>query len=215
MKKKGLLFLILAFLLIGGTLIFASAEDYTIVMDTNYNILKNVPIQTDVKLIGNNAPAYTNVRVKVDVSGPGTPTLMATDSEGTQWDIAELGYWGPPDGFAVGGTFTNTTPVTATFPEGGLYEFTLSLVNVTDGSTITSTKESIYVYRDQQELDDVLEGQNQVNNTTTNVVENTDNVVENLPQTGTSITEYAIYAAIIVAICMAGYFIIRNYKIKW
>ena len=227
MTKRGILILLAIIIAISGGIVLASAEDYTLFIDTSQNVLKNVPVKTDVKLIGNNAPAYQNVRIKVDVSGPGTPKLMATDSENIEWDIAQIGYWGPPEGFAVGGTFTNTTPVTATFPESGLYEIELWLINVTDGKTITSSKESIYVYKDQQELDDVLAGQNKVNNivgNTSNIANSTNitntnsqvntNVVENLPQTGTSIGEYMTYAGIIVSICLVGYFITRNYRIK-
>lgn len=214
MRKRLWLFITIAVVLIGGTMVLASAEDYSLFIDHSGNVLKDVPIQADVKLVGHNAPAYTNVRVKVDISGPGTPKLMATDSEGKQWDIAQIGYWGPESGFAVGGTFTNTTPVTATFSEAGLYEIKLSLVNVTDGSTIASSNESIYVYRDQAELDEILNSANKINNTVNVANNTTNNVVENLPQTGTSIAEYAIYTAIIVAICLVGYMIIRNYKIK-
>lgn len=228
MKKKCILFSVLAIMLLIGTMVLASAEDYTLFLDHNLNVFKGVPITTEVKLIGNNAPAYPKVRVKVDISGPATPKLMATDSEGNEWDIAQIGYWGPETGFAVGGTFTNTTPVTATFPEAGLYEITLSLVDVsqptsraTDSNVIASSKESIYVYRDQAELDAILAEQNRVVNNTNvadsnvvgnNMVENAP--VENLPQTGTSIAEYAIYTGIIFVICLVGYAIIKNYRIK-
>lgn len=225
MKKTMWLFLVIAVMVITGTLVFASGEDYDLFIDYNENVFKGVPVQADVKLVGNEAPPYTNVRVKVDISGPATPTVMATDSLGNELDIAQLGYWGPDAGFAVGGTFTNTTPVTATFPEEGLYEITLSLINVTDGSTIATSTESIYVYRDQAELDDVLNSQNQIAN---NVVENTagnsvgnnimnnatSNAVPSIPQTGTSFAEYAVYAGIILAICLVGYVITRNYRIK-
>lgn len=219
MKKNLVLFFTIAILLISGTIIFASAEDFSLFIDYNQNVFKGVPVKTDVKLVGNNAPAHSNVRVKVDISGPGTPTLMATDSEGQEWDIAQIGYWGPETGFAVGGTFTNTTPVTATFPEAGLYEITISLVDVEQPATtrastdnvIASSKESIYVYRDQAELDAILNSKKEENNTTNNT---TGDAVENLPKTGTSFAEYAIYLGCIAVICLVGYAIIRNYRIK-
>lgn len=207
MKRIFLTITILLVLLLGSyCIVRASAEDYTLFIDYNQNVFKGVPVRADVKLIGNNAPAYANVRVKVDIAGPGKPKLMATDSAGQEWDIAEIGYWGPPTGFAVGGTFTNTTPVTATFPEAGLYEIKLSLINVTDSSVIADSTSSIYVYRDQAELD---EANNQTpDNNTTNETDN--NAIEKLPQTGRSIGEYAIYTFAIVAIIAAGYVFIRK-----
>lgn len=205
--KKVFFSTICMFLFILGvcSIVLASGEDYTLFVDYNQNVFKGVPVQTDVKLIGDNAPAYTNVRVKVEIAGPSTPTLMATDSEGQQWDIAQIGYWGPSEGFAVGGTFTNTTPVTATFPEAGLYEIKLSLINVTDNSVITDSTTSIYVYKDQAELDEIT-NQTQGNDTTSN------NIIEELPKTGRSITEYATYIFVTIAIIFAGYVFIKKNK---
>lgn len=208
--KKVFWITVITFILLLGSycIVMASGEDYTLFVDYNQNIFKDVPVQTDVKLIGDNAPAYSNVRVKVDISGPATPKLMATDSAGQQWDIAQIGYWGPPEGFAVGGTFTNTTPVTATFSEAGLYEIKLSLINVTDSSVIADSTTSIYVYRDQAELDAVT-NQTQTNNVVSNNT-SSNNIIEELPQTGRSMTEYLIYIFATIAIIAAGYVFIRK-----
>lgn len=159
---------------------------------------------------------------------------MATDSAGQQFDIAQLGYWGPDAGFAVGGTFTNTTPVTATFPEAGLYEIKLSLVDVSQSNAtrdpatsniITESTTNIYVYRDQAEFDEINNSdgnqtgnsttnnntQTPSNNTLTNTVTNeNNNAIEKLPQTGRSITEYVIYTFATITLIVVGYVFIRK-----
>lgn len=210
--KKVFLASVALIILCTSICVFASAEDYTISFDTPKSVFKDVPVSVDVKLIGNDAPPKEKVRVKVDVSGPATPKLMATDSEENEWDIAQIGYWGPQTGFAVGGTFTNTTPVTATFSEAGLYEIKISLIDLTDGSTITSSNSDLYVYKDQAELDEILAAQNNVN--TTNVM---NNVVSNepteIPQTGPSFSQYLLYGAILTVMIAVAYGIIRSYRI--
>ena len=205
MKKLFCVVSIIFILLLGSYCLAADEDEYTLLIDYSQEVFKDVPIQADVKLIGSNATPYTTVRVKVDISGPSVPKLMATDSAGQQWDIAQLGYWGPPEGFAVGGTFTNTTPVTATFKEAGLYEIKLSLVNVADSTVIADSTTSIYVYNDESELNTVT---NQI--PTNNSVSN--NIIAELPQTGRSITEYIIYTFAMIAIIVAGYVLIRKNK---
>lgn len=212
--KKVIMSSLFFILLCTSICVWASAEDYTIAFDAPKSIFKDVPVKVDVKLIGNNAPAKQKVRVKVDISGPATPKLMATDSEGHELDIAKIGYWGPENGFSVGGTFTNTTPVTATFSQAGLYEIKLSLIDLTDGSTITTTNSNIYTYRDQAELDEILASQNKVNNTTNTGNNIVNNEITEIPQTGPSFNQYLIYGLILTVIIVVAYGIIRNYRIR-
>lgn len=217
--KKLFSIMLLIVLICTTVCVMASAEDYAIVIEREGEVFKDVPINVDVKLIGTNAPAKQKVRVKVDVSGPSVPKLIAKDSLQTEIDIAQIGYWGPEEGFAVGGTFTNTTPVTATFSEAGLYEIKLSLIDLTDSSVITTSETSIYVYRDQAELDEILGQQNTVNtsntaNTSNNQTNAVNNELSEIPQTGPTFGEYAFYGVILVVLLGAGYFMIRNYKIR-
>lgn len=153
-----------------------AAEGYSFDLQYTGTITKNEEKNANVLLVGKGGTLYTKVRIKVDVKGPGTPKILATDTNGTQHNIAEIGYWGPPDGFAVQGDFTNTTPVKATFPEAGKYTITLSLINLENGSTITTNSFDINV---------VQNGEIVENNS---ITEN----VEELPKTGASIWEYAL-----------------------
>ncbi len=211
MKKVICMLLVLAVILTLDCLVMAQDDEYSLTIDYNGDAFKNVPIQTNVSLIGKDATPYSNVRVKVEVSGPATPIVKATDSAGTEFNISEIGYWGPESGFAVGGTFTNTTPVTVTFPEAGLYEMVISLVNVQDSSIITQANGSVYVYNDEEEL---KAANNQTNNNTADINDTTgiDNVIPELPKTGRSYGDYAVLIAILFVIIGSGYWIVRKNK---
>ncbi|MBO5479370.1 MAG: hypothetical protein J6A04_06785 [Clostridia bacterium] len=174
---------ILSFMMI-FTLIFCSitpvfaADEYSFDLQYTGNIIKNIEKDAVVILKGVNAPVHTNVQIKVEITGPATPKLLATDSTGVEHDIAQLGYWGPPSGFAVGGDFENKTPIKATFTEEGSYTIKLTLVDVTNSNAVITTRTfNLEVYEDVTPVN--------------NVVEN--NIVEELPKTGTSIWEYAAY----------------------
>lgn len=202
--KKLLSFLIIFVIVISASSLVLAADEYSFDIQYTGTITKNIEKNANVLLIGTGGTQYTNVRIKVDISGPATPVILATDTNQSEIDIAQVGYWGPPTGFAVGGDFTNTTPIKATFPEEGTYTITLSLVNVTNSnSVITSKSFTIEVYEDIPPVVD-----NVVNNTTTQ------NMIEELPKTGTSVVEYAMYIiGIAIIVTIVGIYINKK-KIK-
>ncbi len=202
--KKLLSFLIIFVIVISASSLVLAADEYSFDIQYTGTITKNIEKNANVLLIGTGGTQYTNVRIKVDISGPATPVILATDTNQSEIDIAQVGYWGPPTGFAVGGDFTNTTPIKATFPEEGTYTITLSLVNVTNSnSVITSKSFTIEVYEDIPPVVD-----NVVNNTTTQ------NMIEELPKTGTSVVEYAMYIiGIVIIVTIVGIYINKK-KIK-
>jgi len=195
--------LLLAFFIV--TPIFA-ADGYSFDLQYSGTITKNVEKSANVLLVGVNAPVHQNVRIKVEVSGPATPKIMATDSLGNEIDIVQEGYWGPASGFAVGGDFTNTTPIKATFVEEGSYTFTLSLIDVADNDNVlTSRVFTIEVYEDTSG----------VSNTVNSIVPNNNvvinNVIQELPKTGTSVVEYAMYIiAFTLVVSVVGIYINRK-----
>lgn len=167
-----------------------AANEYSFDLQYTGTVVKNEEKNANVLLIGQNGTLYSKVRIKVDINGPATPKIMATDSNNVEHNIAEIGYWGPPDGFAVQGDFTNTTPIRATFPEEGKYTITLSLINLTDNSVITMKSFEVNVISNQQEI-----------------IENNINI-EELPKTGTSIWEYVVCFAIVgIVFGIAGMYI--------
>ncbi|MGN1271272.1 MAG: hypothetical protein ACI4UX_04830 [Clostridia bacterium] len=187
--KKIVSFALFIFILIVATLTYATdVPNNGYAFNVNYQgeIKKNVQKEGTVTLTGTDATPYTNVRIKIDLlSGPATPEILATDSAGTTYNLAQIGYWGPPSGFAVGGTFTNETPIKATYPEAGTYVTKLSLIDLNNNNTVITSKEfSVTVTDENQAVQNV-----------------TNNAIEEIPQTGVSIWTYIIVAiALIVAI---------------
>lgn len=200
MKKILSLVTIFTLMLCIVTPIFA-ATGYSFDLQYSGTITKNIEKDANVLLVGENAPVHTNVRIKVDITGPATPKIMATDSLGNEIDIAQEGYWGPPSGFAVGGDFTNTTPIKATFTEEGSYTITLSLIDVTNSNAVITSKTiDIEVYEDVPPVNNVIGNA---------VSEN--NVIEELPKTGTSVVQYAMYIiAITLVISIIGIYLNRK-----
>lgn len=220
MKKIILPVLICCLLVLTATLSYA-ADGYSFGLEYEGTIKVNEAKNAKVQLIGTNAPAYANVRIKVDITGPGTPKLLATDSNSVQHDIAQIGYWGPDAGFAVQGTFTNETPVIATFDKAGNYTIVLSLVNVANNNAVITTR-SINLTVEAANADNTNTVQNTVNNVIGNTVKNTienntvgnivNNTVTEIPKTGTGIFEYTLCFIITAATIGIGYVLIRSNK---
>lgn len=182
--------------------IFA-ADEYSFDLKYTGNVIKNVEKNANVLLVGVNGTLYSNVLIKVNITGPATPKLLATDSSGTEYDIAQLGSWGPPSGFAVQGDFTNTTPIRATFTEAGNYTIQLSLVDVSNNNLIITSKVfTINVLEEEPSIDDTEEPP----------VE--DEEVEELPKTGTSIWEYISYISVFGTILTVSIIYINKKRIS-
>ncbi len=201
MKKLRIFLVALAFLLIFGVCSYA-AIDSTIHFDISYTgeVKVNEEKDTNIILAGQSTPTHAKVRVKVEIEGPATPKLMATDSLGTQIDIAQVGYWGPEAGFAISGTFTNETPVKATFTKAGAYTIKLTLLDVQNANDILAQKTITIQVKDDETIANEI----------TNVIENEE--VEELPKTGATLGEYAIYFSVI---CIGLYLVyLRVYRRK-
>lgn len=199
--------LLLIFLFFFTINVTYAADELSFELTYTGDVIKGEEKDATVVLKGTNAPTYTNVRIKVDIAGPATPTIYAYDSLGTKIDIAQMGYWGPDAGFAVAGTFENTTPIQATFPEEGQYTITLSLIDIANNNNIITSK----VITINVENNLVDNDTNDTNNTVVNETNETNesNVTE-IPKTGTSIGEYAVMCAVIFAICYVGFFIYKR-----
>ena len=145
-----------------------------------------------VILAGVDATPYSNVRIKVDViSGPGVPSVVAYDSQGIGYNIIEFGYWGPEAGFAVGGTFSNETPVVARFPEAGTYVIQLALIDVNNNSQVITSKQfTIDVKESEPVIDEPA-----VDNIISNEV---NNIIEEIPQAGINIWTYLLILTVVV-----------------
>ena len=199
--KKLLSFITIFAIVICSFNIVSAQDGYSFDLQYTGTVVKNQEKSANVLLVGQNAQVYTNVRIKVDITGPATPKILATDSLGNELDIAQLGYWGPDAGFTVGGDFTNTTPIKATFSEEGSYTITLSLVDVSQNNTVITSKAfTIEVY------EDTVTGNTIGNSVIGNAV--TDNTIQELPKTGTSVIDYVMYIiSLTVVISIVGIYL--------
>lgn len=210
MKRRFILISLVILTLLFSTIVFATSmptnNGYAFELNYTGEIKENVPKEGMTKLVGTEATPYSNVLIKIDlVSGPATPKILAKDTNGTEHNLAETGYWGPPNGFAVGGTFTNETPITATYPKAGKYVTKLSLIDVKNNNAVITSKEFTV---------EVLPA-NATENTENNIVDNTvnnttNNEITEIPKTGTSIWQYVFWATVILASCA----IISKYLVK-
>ena len=195
MKKLSCFIVTILFILSVISIQVNAAAELEFELKYDGGIVVNETKEGTVILRGTNASTYSNVRVKVDVEGPGTPKLIATDTNQQEFDLVDIKYWGPPDGFPVAGTFENETPIKATFPVAGTYTIKLTLVNMqASEAEIISKSFTVEVLEDATNINEVNEPENEV---------------EKLPQTGNSTVEYVMYIAIVAALV-----IFVSYKIK-
>lgn len=195
MKKLSCFIVTILFILSVISIQVNAAAELEFELKYDGGIVVNETKEGSVILRGTNASTYSNVRVKVDVEGPGTPKLIATDTNQQEFDLVDIKYWGPPEGFPVAGTFENETPIKATFPVAGTYTIKLTLVNMqASEAEIISKSFTVEVLEDATNVNEVNEPENEV---------------EKLPQTGNSTVEYVMYIAIVAVLV-----IFVSYKIK-
>lgn len=212
--KKILFLTILICTLFTTNMIYATdanpGSGYEFIVEFEGEVKKDVAKNATVTLRGTNATPYTNVQIKTEqISGPGTPEILATDSAGNTYNISEIGAWGPASGFAVGGSFENVTPIIATYPKAGTYVSRISLVDVNNSNAVITSKEFTVTV-----IEDIAQDNNNtVNNTITNstVTNNTtiNNTVTEIPQTGTSIWAYVIISILLIGVTL----LIKKFKV--
>lgn len=117
----------------------AANQGYSMNITYSGDVIEGKEKEAKAILSGQNATPYAHVRFNVNVTGPATPKMLATDSNGTTIDIMEYGYWGPKEGFPAGGTFNNETLLKVTFPKAGEYTIKLDLVNMDNNEEVIDT----------------------------------------------------------------------------
>ena len=186
--------------------VFAAEDDYTFNLEYTGTFTKGV--QKDMNIVltgGKSSTPYTNAKIKVSVTGPARPVILARDNQDTQYNLMYLAY--PNAGLQINSETNNVTNIQATFPEAGTYKITLSLVNADSSDTVIVTKEfSIQVYEEEDlPENNIIDNAVSDNNIDNNTVNNT---LSELPKTGTSVIEYAMYIiAITLIISIVGIYL--------
>lgn len=161
-----------------------------------------------------NQLGYSNALIKVDVTKPqgSTVKLLATDTNNKEWDIAQIGQWGPSNGFVISNNYSETTPVKATFSAEGNYQIALKLVDKANGDNVITTKiiditvsakpitDTISIYNPPSVLEvGVNTSLRAVSNTTGAVLNNLIWTVENLDGSNTDIVTIVQNTGLITA----------------
>lgn len=199
MKKK-ILFIFISCLLMLSTVVFAADQGYEFKISYEGDVVAGKEKSATVTLTGTDAVAYSNVQVKSEhVSGPAKATVYAYDANGNKFDLTETGSWGPTSGFAVGGTFTNDTPISIIYPEAGTYVSRLSLIDLSNNNAVITSKEfTVTVIAPAAELPE------------NNVVAN--NTIEEIPKAGISLWVYLFVIAAVIIVAWLGINFIKNKK---
>lgn len=182
-----------------------AANGYDFEINYTGDLVKGQEKAADVVLIGDGTSSgYAKVRIKVDISGPSTPQILATDSDGHEVNIAQTGYWGPDDGFAIPATVRNVTPVRTTFDQAGEYRITLSLINKENADAVITSKEIVMTVGEDVPVNNTVPANQVVENVLTN------EIVEELPKTGASIPELIAYGTAIVGLILFAIYRMRS-----
>ncbi|MGE5561048.1 MAG: S-layer homology domain-containing protein [Chloroflexota bacterium] len=107
---------------------------------------KTVPVSFEavqVKDEGYNAVRF-NVRVSKQPAGS-TVSLKATDTNGQEFDVVQVGFWGPAGGFPINKDYSATTDFRALFSKPGDYTIDLSLYDVEASSDIMTKQFDVTV----------------------------------------------------------------------
>ena len=189
-----------------STVVFAADQGYEFNISYTGQVIVGEEKAATVTLTGTEATPYTNVRVESEqISGPAKATIYAYDENGNKFDLSETGNWGPTSGFAVGGTFTNETPITITYPEAGTYVSVIRLVDLNNNNAIITSKEFTVTVVSNSIEEPAIPENNVVANTTVN------NTISSIPQAGIS---WWVYLIVIAAVVVAAWAIITFIKNK-
>lgn len=71
-----------------------AANEYSFDLQYTGTVVKNEEKNANVLLIGQNGTLYPKVRIKVDINGPATPKVMATDSNNGNITLQKLDIGG-------------------------------------------------------------------------------------------------------------------------
>ena len=104
------------------------------------NVNQQTNIDVTLKATEIRSEGYDKVLIRVDTTNKDNLELKATDTQSQEWDVAQVGYWGPPDGFAITKDYDVTTEFRVTAKAEGAYTVTLNLVDLDNNDAVLATK---------------------------------------------------------------------------
>lgn len=124
-----------------------NVPNFEIVGESPANVKVNTETAVDftLKAAQGNELALQGILLYVEVSNKENVDLLATDTTGKEWDVADIGFWGPAAGFDIPADYTAITNFKATFKEAGTYTITIKLAKVADKTVYAEKTLSITV----------------------------------------------------------------------
>ena len=131
-----------------GTCSIEVGDAYSFTISAPSTMRPNQTAEASATLKGDaNAPTYAHALIKITVEAPdgANPKVMAIDSNDVEYNLAEIGQWGPDTGFQVTAGYDVTTPLKLTFDKEGTYKAVFQLVDVDTGKVLGSGEKTITV----------------------------------------------------------------------
>ena len=87
---------------------------------------------------------YAHARILLELDNSQDLEIIASDSQGHQFDLADIGAWGPEEGFELTPDYSATTPIKLTIKEAGTFTVTLKLVDLDKDSAVIVEETNTY-----------------------------------------------------------------------
>ena len=132
----------------GGSFQITVGHAYTFDIEAPDTLRPNQSGQGSATLKGDpNAPAYAHALIQIAVESPegAKPQILATDETGKEYNLAEVGQWGPDGGFPVSANYSAKTDLKLVFDQKGTYKATFQLVDLDSGKVIGAGEKTIEV----------------------------------------------------------------------
>ncbi len=111
-------------------------EEITVGETHNYNMtLKADEVREE---------GYAHVLIQIELSDTENVDIFATDSLQQEYNLAEIGYWGPPTGFEITPDYSATTPIRVVIREAGSYTVTLKLIDLDNDNAVITEQTNTY-----------------------------------------------------------------------
>ncbi|QGG47207.1 S-layer homology domain-containing protein [Heliorestis convoluta] len=113
---------------------------------------EEVPVSVSLKVKDLGTQGYDRVRFTIDIihtPNGANPQIIATDTNGTEHNVAAIGAWGPAEGFPIPADYEATTEFKVTFDQAGFYAMTFHLVSLDKTNPIATHQATFEVSYDE------------------------------------------------------------------
>lgn len=115
---------------------------YNFQLDDISQVTTNLVTEVDVTLKATDIrdEGYEHVLIKIDATNKDNLEIKATDSQSLEWDVVQVGMWGPPEGFALSNDYNQTTTFKVKAKADGEYMVTFNLVDLDNDDNVLASR---------------------------------------------------------------------------